>query len=85
MPYEIGFKPSALREIRKLDEAARKVIISEIAVCLLKGLRLLRSQFVVIEYAIAVLNLPKSLVPDANVHSQRSSNLANHPAIPEKN
>jgi mRNA interferase RelE/StbE len=30
MPYEIGFKPSALREIRKLDEAARKVIISEI-------------------------------------------------------
>jgi mRNA interferase RelE/StbE len=30
MPYEIGFKPSALKEIRKLDEAARKVIISEI-------------------------------------------------------
>ena len=30
MPYEIGFKPSVLKEIRKLDEAARKVIISEI-------------------------------------------------------
>ena len=30
MPYEIGFKPSALKEIRKLDEVARKVIISEI-------------------------------------------------------
>jgi mRNA interferase RelE/StbE len=30
MLYEIGFKPSALKEIRKLDEAARKVIISEI-------------------------------------------------------
>ncbi len=30
MPYEIGFKPSALKELRKLDETARKVIISEI-------------------------------------------------------
>jgi len=30
MLYEIGFKPSALREVRKLDETARKVIISEI-------------------------------------------------------
>jgi len=30
MSYEVGFKPSALREIRKLDEAARKVIIAEI-------------------------------------------------------
>jgi mRNA interferase RelE/StbE len=30
MPYEIGFKPSALKEIRKLDESARKAIISEI-------------------------------------------------------
>lgn len=31
MPYEIGFKPSALKELRKLDEATRQVIISEIA------------------------------------------------------
>jgi mRNA interferase RelE/StbE len=30
MPYEIGFKPSALKELRKLDEATRQVIISEI-------------------------------------------------------
>ena len=30
MPYEIGFKPSALKELRKLDEVARKVIVSEI-------------------------------------------------------
>jgi mRNA interferase RelE/StbE len=30
MLYEIGFKPSALKEIRKLDETARKVIISDI-------------------------------------------------------
>ncbi len=30
MPYEVGFKPSALRELRKLDEATRKVIIVEI-------------------------------------------------------
>jgi len=30
MSYGVGFKPSALREIRKLDEAARKVIIAEI-------------------------------------------------------
>jgi mRNA interferase RelE/StbE len=30
MSYEVGFKPSALKEIRKLDEAARKVIIAEI-------------------------------------------------------
>ena len=30
MAYEIGFKPSALREIRKLDESTRKSIVSEI-------------------------------------------------------
>ncbi|NUN63243.1 type II toxin-antitoxin system RelE/ParE family toxin [Pseudanabaena biceps] len=30
MPYEIGFKPDALKELRKLDETARKAIISEI-------------------------------------------------------
>jgi mRNA interferase RelE/StbE len=30
MPCEIGFKPSALKELRKLDEATRQVIISEI-------------------------------------------------------
>ena len=30
MPYEVGFKPSALKELRKLDEVARKVIVSEI-------------------------------------------------------
>ena len=30
MPYEIGFKLSALKELRKLDEVARKVIVSEI-------------------------------------------------------
>ncbi len=32
MPYEIGFKLSALKELRKLDEVARKLIISEIEV-----------------------------------------------------
>ncbi len=30
MAYEIGFKPSALREIRKLDESTRQSIVSEI-------------------------------------------------------
>ena len=28
MSYEVGFKPSALREVRKLDEVTRKAIIS---------------------------------------------------------
>jgi mRNA interferase RelE/StbE len=30
MPYEIGFKPSVLKELRKLDETTRQVIISEV-------------------------------------------------------
>lgn len=30
MSYEVGFKPSALREVRKLDEVTRKAIISEV-------------------------------------------------------
>lgn len=30
MPYEVGFNLSALKELCKLDETARKVIISEI-------------------------------------------------------
>ena len=30
MSYEIGFKPSALREIRKLEEPTRQGIVSEI-------------------------------------------------------
>ncbi len=30
MAYEIGFKPSALKELRKLDETSRKVIVLEI-------------------------------------------------------
>jgi mRNA interferase RelE/StbE len=30
MSYEVGLKPSALREVRKLDEVTRKVIISEV-------------------------------------------------------
>jgi mRNA-degrading endonuclease RelE of RelBE toxin-antitoxin system len=34
MSYEVGFKPSALKEIRKLDEAARKVIIVARSSCL---------------------------------------------------
>jgi|GEM_PF-5415046 len=28
MSYEVGFKSSALREVRKLDEVTRKAIIS---------------------------------------------------------
>ena len=30
MSYEVGFKPSALREVRKLDEVTRKAIISAV-------------------------------------------------------
>ena len=30
MSYEVGFKPSALKEIRKLDANTQKVIVSEI-------------------------------------------------------
>ena len=30
MSYEVGFKPSALREVQKLDEVTRKAIISEV-------------------------------------------------------
>jgi mRNA interferase RelE/StbE len=30
MSYEVGFKPSALREVRKLDEVTRRAIISAV-------------------------------------------------------
>jgi len=30
MAYEVGFKPSALREVRKLDEVTRRAIISAV-------------------------------------------------------